>query len=189
MEHGAVLGHVDPVAAEHRLRPLGEAGLLRQLEEEPQCLVGDAVLRVVEVEAGALSREALAARGVIREQIAKVEVADPGVVLLERPPGCALAQRCGCRARSAHAVRAALCASMRESRSFQASTKLFAPSDWSLAASAVDVDSRSRVRREGLLGAAAVHRHRGADVAVVVEGLQRRLGMVLTVNGAARQWT
>ena len=34
VEDGAVLGHVDAVAAEHRLGPLGEPRLLRELEQE-----------------------------------------------------------------------------------------------------------------------------------------------------------
>ena len=90
MEHGAVLGDVDPVAAEHRGGPLGEPGFSSQLEQEPDRLVGDPVLRVVEVEAGAFGGEALAARRVLGEEVAEVEVADLGVVVLERLPGGAL---------------------------------------------------------------------------------------------------
>ena len=60
VEDGTVLGRVDPVAAEHRVRALGEARLVGELHEQPQRLVGDAVLRVVEVEAGALGSEPLA---------------------------------------------------------------------------------------------------------------------------------
>ena len=59
----AVLGDVDVVAPEHRLRALREPGLLGELDEEPQRLVRDAVLRVVEVEAGALGDQPLSACG------------------------------------------------------------------------------------------------------------------------------
>ena len=62
-------------------------------EQEPQRLVGDAVLRVVEVEAGALGREPLAAGRVRGEQVAQMELADLGVVALERRPGRPFAKR------------------------------------------------------------------------------------------------
>ncbi len=90
VEHGAVLGDVDAIAAEHRGGPLGEPGFLSQLEQEPDRLVRDAVLRVVEVQAGACGGEALAPGRVLREEVAQVEVADLGVVGLERLPGRAL---------------------------------------------------------------------------------------------------
>ncbi len=93
VEDGAVLGRVDPVAAEHRLGALAQARLLGQLEEEPQRLVGDAVLRVVEVDAGALGGEPLAAGRVLGEEVAQVCRADLGVVALERRPGRPFAQR------------------------------------------------------------------------------------------------
>ena len=92
MEDGAVLGRVDPVAAEHRLRALAQPRLLGELEEQPQRLVGDAVLRVVEVDAGALGGETLAARRVLGEEVAQVCLADLRVVALERLPGRAFAQ-------------------------------------------------------------------------------------------------
>ena len=75
MEHRAVLGDVDAVSAEHRLRALGEAGLLGQLHQEPQSLVGDPVLRVVEVETGSLDTEARTSCRILREEVAqKVEL-------------------------------------------------------------------------------------------------------------------
>ena len=93
VEDGAVLGHVDPVAAEHRIGALRQARLVGQLDEQAQRLVRDTVLRVVEVEAGALGGEPLAARRVLGEEVAQVEIADLGVVLLERTPGGPLAER------------------------------------------------------------------------------------------------
>ena len=53
VQHRAVLGDVDVLAGEHRVAPRGDARLVRELEEQAQRLVGDAVLRVVEQEAGA----------------------------------------------------------------------------------------------------------------------------------------
>ena len=63
VQHGAVLGDVDLLAAEHRVDALAQARLARPAAtQQPQRLVGDAVLRVVEVEAGGLERSAAPAR-------------------------------------------------------------------------------------------------------------------------------
>ena len=61
VQHRALLGDVDLVAAEHRLDALAQPGLLGQLQQQPQGLVGDPVLRIVEIDAGRLDREPLAA--------------------------------------------------------------------------------------------------------------------------------
>ncbi len=82
----AILGHVDPVATEHRIDALAQAALLRELDEEPDRLVGDAVLRVIEEQAGGSERQALASARVGREEIAQMHVPDSGVMRLERPP-------------------------------------------------------------------------------------------------------
>src|SRR5438128_9586523 len=74
------LRHVDPLSPEHGVDPRAQAGCLRQLEEEPQRLVGDAMLRVIEVDAHRLRRQALAAPGVVREEPAQMQVADLLVV-------------------------------------------------------------------------------------------------------------
>ena len=90
VEHGAVLGDVDVLAAEHRVPALGDAALVGELREQLQRLVGDPVLRVVEEEAGALGDQPLAAVGILGEQVAQVPLADLAVVLLEGLPGRAL---------------------------------------------------------------------------------------------------
>ena len=74
MQDGAVLGDVDLLAAEHRVDPPAQAGLLGELDEQPQRLVGDAVLRVVEVEPDRLDGHALAASGVVGEQLAQMDL-------------------------------------------------------------------------------------------------------------------
>ena len=74
VQHGAVLGDVDLLAGEHRVAPLGDAGLLRERDEAPHRLVGDAVLRVVEEEPGRLAGEPLGAAGVGGEEVAQVHV-------------------------------------------------------------------------------------------------------------------
>ena len=54
VQHGAILGDVDLLAAEHRVDPVAQARLLGQLQQEVERLVGDAVLGVVEEEARGL---------------------------------------------------------------------------------------------------------------------------------------
>ena len=155
VQHGPVLGHVDPVAAEHRVPALGHPGLLGQLDQQPQRFVGDAVLGVVEVQSGRFGREALAAPRFIGEQLAQVNPGDLGVVLLERLPGGTLTERYGrhcsflqvvvrpgplslgrCQVRAGAQPGEAPCALTLSSRSFQESTNDVAPSFCSLVASA-----------------------------------------------------
>ena len=64
VQDGPLLGDVDLLAPEHGIDPRSQAGFLGQLEEELQGLVGDAVLRVIEVDAHGLGGHALAALGV-----------------------------------------------------------------------------------------------------------------------------
>jgi hypothetical protein len=86
VQHGAVLGDVDVLAAEHGVAALGHAGLLGQRDEQPHRLVGDPVLGVVEVEPGRLRGQPLAAARVPGEQLAQVLPGDLLVVPLERLP-------------------------------------------------------------------------------------------------------
>ena len=74
VQHGAVLGEVDLVAAEHGVDAL-RAGphSSAELEQQPQRLVGDAVLRVVEIDAGGLGREPFAALGVVGEELPQMQ--------------------------------------------------------------------------------------------------------------------
>ncbi len=70
VQHRAVLGDVDVLAREHRFASLLDAALAGQLAEQQQGLVADPVLREVEVEAGAVGDQALAALGVGGEEVA-----------------------------------------------------------------------------------------------------------------------
>ena len=69
--------------------PRSAASLRRSVKR----VVGDAVLRVVQVEPGRLRRHALAAAGVAVEELAEVHAPDLVRVPLEPPPGRGLAQR------------------------------------------------------------------------------------------------
>jgi hypothetical protein len=94
VQDGPPLGDVDLLAAEHGVDPVAQARLLGQPAQQRERLVGDAVLRVVEEEAGGLGREALAPRRVLGEEPAEMQVADVLVVRLERLPGRAASQWC-----------------------------------------------------------------------------------------------
>ena len=56
VQDGAVLGDVDVLAGEHRVDPLPQPRLLGQRDKQPERLVRDPVLRVVEVETRRLER-------------------------------------------------------------------------------------------------------------------------------------
>ena len=86
VQHGAVFGHVDVLAAEHGVPALGHAGLLGQRDQQPHGLVGDPVLGVVQVEPGRLRGQPLAPARVAGEQVAQVLPGDLLVVPLERLP-------------------------------------------------------------------------------------------------------
>ena len=92
VQGGATLRDVDGRTAKHRLDVLCEPTLRSQLPEELQRVVGDEVLRVVDVEAGSLGGHPLAAPRIAVEELPQVQVADLGVMPLEPPPRCALAE-------------------------------------------------------------------------------------------------
>ena len=93
VQHRPVLADVDPVAPEHRVDPLAQAGAFGDRDEQPDGLVGEAVLRIVEVDARGLHGHTRAALGIVGEQVAEVDVAHRLVVLDERPPFGGLGDR------------------------------------------------------------------------------------------------
>jgi hypothetical protein len=95
VQDSPVLGHVDRFAAHHRVPAFRDAGLLGQLEEQAQGLIGDPVLGVVQVEPGSFGDQPLTAPGVGREQLPQVPSADFGIVLFQCLPGRALAKGSG----------------------------------------------------------------------------------------------
>ena len=76
VQDGAVFRDVDLLAPEHGVDALAQAGFLRQLQEELEGFVGDAILRIIQVEAHRLGRHALAAFGIIRKELAQMQLAD-----------------------------------------------------------------------------------------------------------------
>ena len=184
VQHGAVLGDVDVLAGEHRFAALGDAALAGQLAEQQQRLVGDPVLGEVEVEAGALGDQALAALGVGGEEVAQVGAADLLVVGLQRAP-----RRAARAAAPASLTRPRPRAGRRStsSSSSQDLLKLSLPSSWRRAASAATSIPAVLELRQHLLGVAAVGRASGRRPR---RGRRRPCrvgsGIVLTVKGEAK---
>ena len=92
VQHRALFGDVDLVATEHGVDSRAQAGLVRKLNQEPQRLIGDAILGVVERQASGFRRQALTACGIVREERAEMHVPDRVIMALERMPGWALRQ-------------------------------------------------------------------------------------------------
>ena len=93
VERGASFRDVDRLAAEHRLHLLLEPALDGELPEELHRVVGDAMLRVVEIEALGLGGQTLASARIAGEELAEIEVANLPVVPLEPPPHGRLAEQ------------------------------------------------------------------------------------------------
>ena len=83
----AIFRDVDLLTPEHGVDARAQAGFLGQLQEELEGFVGDAVLRVIEVEAHGLDRQALAACGIIRKELAEMQFPDLLMVGREGLPG------------------------------------------------------------------------------------------------------
>ena len=136
VQHGAAFRGVDLLAGEHRIAPFRHAALLRQPQQQPQRLIGDAVLRVVEEQARALGREALRPAGIVGEQRAQMHVLDLRMMRRQRLPGWRVGQG-GHRRSPRFQARTLLLASIAPSSSCHDFTKPLAPSDCNCAASAV----------------------------------------------------
>src|SRR5262249_6542476 len=82
----AIFRDVDFLAGEPRVDSLAQPGLFGERDEQSQCLVIDAMFRIIEKDADGLRRHPLAAFGIMREQVSQMAAAHCLVVILERPP-------------------------------------------------------------------------------------------------------
>ena len=85
VQHGALFRDVDLLTPEHGVDALAQAGFLRQLQEELEGFIRDAILRIIQIEANGLCGHALAALGVIRKELSEMEVADIFMMRLQGP--------------------------------------------------------------------------------------------------------
>src|SRR6185312_10502666 len=139
VQHGAILGGVDALAAEHRRDAALEVARRGQRAQQAQGIVVDALLGVVVVQARSLGHQALAALRVGGEQLAQVAGLKLVAVLLQ---GLPLGQQgeVGAAHRATGslplAASAACLSAMRCSSCFHDFTKASAPSSCSFFASA-----------------------------------------------------
>ncbi len=74
VQHGAIFRKIDLLATEHGLDPPVQAGGPGQPDEQLDRLVGDAILGIVQIEAGGLNRETPATSWVGREDLLQVSL-------------------------------------------------------------------------------------------------------------------
>jgi hypothetical protein len=86
VQNGAFLGDVDLLTMKHGVDPLPQAGLIREIKQQTDRLIGDAVFGVVEVETYSLKREVLGTLGIIREQLAEMQVLYLSIMLPQSLP-------------------------------------------------------------------------------------------------------
>ncbi len=74
------------VAGEHRRDPFRQAGTLGEVDQQPEGLVGDPVLRPVDVHIHGVDGHGIGAARVAREELAEVEVGDDALMAGNGPP-------------------------------------------------------------------------------------------------------
>jgi hypothetical protein len=60
----------------HGINAVSQAGFLGQLQQEPECLIGDAMFRVVEVDADGFCIQAFSPLRVVRKKLAEMQISD-----------------------------------------------------------------------------------------------------------------
>ncbi len=86
MQDGTLFGDVDLVATEHRVTAFGDAALLRELQQQTNRLVRDAVLRIVQIQTRTFDCQAFTTPRIVGEQLPQMHVLDLLVVRLQRVP-------------------------------------------------------------------------------------------------------
>src|SRR5208282_1542074 len=86
VQHRAAFRDVDLLATKHCVTTVSNASLVGQLYQQPNGFIGNSVLRIVEVKAGSLSSQSLAAPGIAGKQLSQVDILKLLVVSLQRTP-------------------------------------------------------------------------------------------------------
>ena len=92
MQDGALFGEVNFISAKHGVDVRPQPRFLGQAEQELDGFVGDAILRVIEEEAGGLDGHPYAALGVVGKELSQMCAANVLVMGLERLPSAPLGQ-------------------------------------------------------------------------------------------------
>jgi hypothetical protein len=82
----SVFRDINLLSSKHGIDPRSQPAFFRQLHEEFEGLVSDAILRIIEVEAHCLRGQALAAFGIIGKELSKMQFSEFLMVRLEGPP-------------------------------------------------------------------------------------------------------
>jgi hypothetical protein len=82
MQSSTVLGYIYLFSPKHRVHPRVQSGLVRQLDEKLNRLVGDSIFRVIEVQARRLDCEAFTAVWILCKKVAKMEAPNLPMVAL-----------------------------------------------------------------------------------------------------------
>src|SRR5262249_59121916 len=96
VENGAVFRHVDLVTPEHRVDAFPEAAFLGQPTRQRDGLVGDAILRIVEVDPDGLRGQTFPTRRIGGEERAEVAIRHLVAMYLESFPRLPRRQWQGC---------------------------------------------------------------------------------------------
>src|SRR5713226_1369422 len=94
MQHSAFLCDIDLLTSEHSINALTQTRRRCQFQEQPDCVTGQAVLRVVQVDSNSFERKTLATIGIVGEKCAQVLIPYFLIMRLKGFPGRALCQRC-----------------------------------------------------------------------------------------------
>ena len=72
MQNRSLLGDVDLFSTKHGVDSFPQSKFLGELDQQFECFVRDAILRVIEIKAHGLDRQTLAALGIVRKKLSQV---------------------------------------------------------------------------------------------------------------------
>ena len=87
VQHGSLFGEVDLFSPEHGVNPGLQAGFPGQLQKQLEGFVGEAILGVIQVEAGGFGGHPFAAAGIVPKEFPEMHVPDLLVMCFKCLPG------------------------------------------------------------------------------------------------------
>src|SRR5215469_11339875 len=94
MQNCAIFRDIDLVTTKHGIDTLPQTTFFGQLNEQPECVVGDTILRIVEEQTHGFCRHSLATLWVISKELAQVHFPNPSKVCCEGLPCLPLHGKC-----------------------------------------------------------------------------------------------
>ena len=99
MQDGSLFGEVDLFTPEHGVNPGSQVGFLGQLQEQLEGFVGDAILRVIQVQAHSLGGHPLAAAWIVPKEFPEMQLSNLLIVGFQGLPGRPFSEWCCCHVR------------------------------------------------------------------------------------------